>query len=314
MEFYAAILVAACIYGIAALADNISFGYSGQFAIAQGAFFGIGAYTWGIGMAHNIPAALVLLMAVAIAAAVGALLAFIARDLRGDYLMIVTLAFQVIAVRLAFNLPDLTGGASGIFGVPAISFGSFQPSDYFQWLAVLVPLVAITFVLYTLFGASRIGLIFKAIREDSDVARSLGRRVVLYRMLALSASAFGISFAGAIYAGYISFIDPSQFTFIFSVLIISILIVGGIANPVGPLVGVLVLTATPELLRLLPGLPADARARLLQVMYAGALLLFIALRPQGLIPEKPGRWSIVSWRWRRTERARSLVPVNEKNA
>jgi ABC-type branched-subunit amino acid transport system permease subunit len=314
MEFYASILVAACIYGIAALADNISFGYSGQFAIAQGAFFGIGAYTWGIGMAHGLAAPVVLLIAIAIAAVVGAVLAFIARDLRGDYLMIVTLAFQVIAVRLAFNLSDLTGGASGIYGVPAISFGAFQPADYFQWLAVLVPLVAITFLIYMLFGASRVGLILKAIREDSDVARSLGRRVVLYRMLALSVSAIGITFAGAIYAGYISFIDPSQFTFIFSVLIISILIVGGIANPLGPLVGVLVLTATPELLRLLPGLPPDARARLLQVMYAGALLLFIALRPQGLIPEKPGRWSFVSWRWRRAERASSLVPLNERKS
>jgi ABC-type branched-subunit amino acid transport system permease subunit len=293
MEFYASILVAACIYGIAALADNISFGYSGQFAIAQGAFFGIGAYTWGIGMAHGLAAPVVLLIAIAIAAVVGALLAFIARDLRGDYLMIVTLAFQVIAVRLAFNLSDLTGGASGIYGVPAISFGAFQPADYFQWLAVLVPLVAITFLIYMLFGASRVGLILKAIREDSDVARSLGRRVVLYRMLALSVSAIGITFA---------------------VLIISILIVGGIANPLGPLVGVLVLTATPELLRLLPGLPPDARARLLQVMYAGALLLFIALRPQGLIPEKPGRWSFVSWRWRRAERASSLVPLNERKS
>ncbi len=297
MEYTASVIAFALIYAMCAISDNVSVGYTGQFAIAQGAFFGIGAYTYGIGGAHDLSTPVLLLLAVAIAFAAGATLAFVGRALRGDYFMIITLAFQIIAVQVAANL-KVTGGSGGLFGLRPLSVFGYEPKLYTQWVAVLAPITFLVWFFYMLVTSTRLGLVLKAVREDDAAAMSLGRSIVLFKMLALGLGAAGTSFAGAIYAGYITFIDPNQFTFTFSIFIVSILIVGGMANPLGPIVGAAILTGLPEALRLLPSLPADMRARLLQVIYGVALLLIVAFRPQGLVPERPGRWSLASWRWR----------------
>lgn len=303
MEYTASVVAFALIYAISAIAENVSIGYSGQFAIAQGAFFGVGAYTYAIGGNHGLATPILFLLAVAIAFAAGAALAFIGRGLRGDYFMIITLAFQIIAVQVAANL-SWTGGSSGLFGLRPLSVFGYEPRLYTQWVVVLAPITFLVWVVYMLVTSTRFGLILKAIREDDAAAMSLGRSITLYKMLGLGLGAAGTSFAGAIYAGYITFIDPNQFTFTFSIFIVSILIVGGMANPLGPIVGAAVLTGLPEALRLLPSLPDDTRARLLQVIYGVALLLIVAFRPQGLVPERPGRWSLASWRWRLNVRRR----------
>jgi ABC-type branched-subunit amino acid transport system permease subunit len=297
MEYTAGIVAFALIYAICAIADNTSIGYSGQFAIAQGAFFGVGAYTYGIGSQHDLATPLLILLAVSIAFVAGSALAFVGRALRGDYFMIITLAFQIIAVQVASNLA-VTGGSGGLFGLRPLSVFGYSPSVYTQWVLVLAPITFLVWLFYTLVLSTRLGLILKAVREDDAAAMSLGRSVVLYKMIALGLGAAGTSFAGALYASNITFIDPNQFSFTFSVFIVSILIVGGMANPLGPIVGAVVLTGLPEALRLLPSLPDDTRARLLQVIYGLALLLIVAFRPQGLVPERPGRWSLASWRWR----------------
>jgi branched-chain amino acid transport system permease protein len=299
VEYVASIVALGLIYGMVATADNLTVGYSGQFTIAQGAFFGIGAYAYALGTKEGLSILVAMLLGVAAAAAVGAALAFVARDLRGDYFMIVTLAFQIIAVRAAINLRDLTGGTGGVFGIEPFSILGYSPLDFVDWLWVLVPMFAVFWIVYTLIASTRLGLIWKAIREDDLAAMSLGRSIVRYKMAALALSAAGSSIAGGLYAGFILFISPSPFTFAFSIFIISVLIVGGLGNPLGPVLGTALLMALPEALRFLPAIPDDVRARLLQVIYAAALLLFVALRPQGIAPERPGRWSLEARRWRR---------------
>lgn len=297
MEYVLSIVVFALIYGICVIAENVSLGYAGQFAISQGAFFGVGAYTYAIATQHGLQIPVVMVLAVLLGLAGGAALSFIGRNLRGDYFMIVTFAFQIIAVQMAFNFESL-GGATGMFGVKPLSLFGFEPRTYADFVRLLVPIVAAVWLLYTLIGATRLGLIWKAIREDESAVASLGRSTVLYKMLAFGIAAAGTAFAGTLYAGYISYVDPTQFTFAFSILIVSMLIVGGIGSPLGPIFGAAVITALPEALRFVPSLPDDIRARLLQMIYGLALLLVVAFRPQGLVPERPGRWSFASWRWR----------------
>jgi len=297
MEYAASVIAFALIYAICAIADNCALGYSGQFAISQGAFFGVGAYTYGIGTLHGLSQPEAIALAVVIGGGGGAGLSFLGRGLRGDYFMVVTLAFQIIAVGVASNL-SITGGSIGLYGLRSLSVFGFQPRFYTQWVEVLAPITFVVWILYAALTSTRLGLIWKAIREDDAAAMSLGRSTTLYKMLALGLGAAGTSFAGAIYGGYIAFIEPNQFTFTFSIFIVSILIVGGMANPLGPIVGAVLLTGLPEALRQIPSLPVDTRARLLQVIYGAALLAIVAFRPQGIVPERPGRWSVASWRWR----------------
>jgi len=312
MEYTASVIAFALIYAICVMAENLNLGYSGQFTIAQGAIFGIGAYTYALGTNHGLAIPTVMLLAVLIAAAVGAFLAFIGRGLRGDYFLIVTFAFQVIAVQMAHNF-EFLGGGTGLFGVRPLSLFGFEPRGYVDFVQLFVPIVIVVWLFYTLLTATRLGLIWKAIREDDGATLSLGRSTTLYKMLAFAFAAAGTGFAGTLYAGFITFVDPTQFTFAFSILIVSMLIVGGIGNPLGPLFGAAVITGLPEALRFLPHLPDETRARLLQMIYGLALLLVVAFRPQGLVPERPGRWSIASWRWRlRGRRHPALATVEER--
>lgn len=311
MEYFLSILVFALIYAICVIAENISLGYTGQFAISQGAFFGVGAYTYALGTQHDLAIPLTMVLAVLLAVAGGAALAFVGRNLRGDYFMIVTFAFQIIAVQMAFNFAFL-GGATGLFGVKPLALLGFEPRTYRDFVVLLAPIVVAVWLIYMLIGATRLGLIWKGIREDESAVSALGRSTVLYKMLALGISSAGTAFAGTLYAGFITFVDPSQFTFAFSILIVSMLIVGGIASPLGPILGAAVITALPEALRFLPNLPDDTRARLLQMIYGLALLLVVTLRPQGLVPERPGRWSFASWGWRASRRRAPAVAPAEQ--
>ncbi len=311
MEYFLSVLVFALIYGICVIAENISLGYTGQFAISQGAFFGVGAYTYALGTQHDVAIPLTMVIAVLLAFTAGAALAFVGRNLRGDYFMIVTFALQIIAVQMAFNF-DFLGGATGLFGVKPLALLGYEPRSYQDFVMLLAPIVVVVWLIYMLIAATRLGLIWKGIREDETAVSALGRSTVVYKMLALGISSAGTAFAGTLYAGFITFVDPSQFTFTFSILIVSMLIVGGIGNPLGPIFGAVVITALPEALRFLPHLPDDTRARLLQMIYGLALLLVVTFRPKGLVPERPGRWSFASWRWRASRRgSRAPTPAEQ---
>jgi branched-chain amino acid transport system permease protein len=268
-------------------------GYSGQFSAAQGAVFGVGAYVYAFVTEAGSPPLVALLAACGAGAVVGACLSYIGNRLQGDYFMFVTLAFQVVLVDIAQNLVNVTGGVEGKAGLKPMSLGGFTPQTQAEWLFLLVPFAVVIGIVYAIVGASRLGLIWKAIREDEAATASLGRDPTTYRVLALASAGPGTAIAGALYASYISYISPNQFTITFSIFILSVLIVGGLANPLGPFVGIVILTAVPEALRFLPYLSADVKARVLQVMYAVFLLAFLAVRPKGLVPEgvlRGARW------------------------
>jgi branched-chain amino acid transport system permease protein len=215
---------------------------------------------------------------------VGGLLSYIGNRVRGDNFMVATLAFQLVPVDVAGNL-DVTGGEQGLGGVRPVTLGPFIPGKPAEWVLVVAVFAALVGVIAWLLTRSRRALIWKAVREDESATASLGRGPAWAKVSAFMVSAGGLALAGSLYGSYISYVSPSEFTVSFSVFIISAIIVGGMGNPVGPLVGMVVLTALPEALRFVPGLPLDVKARVLQLLYAAFLLAFLALRPQGLLPE-----------------------------
>jgi ABC-type branched-subunit amino acid transport system permease subunit len=283
------LLVLALLYSVLALALNFQLGSANIPNFATGASYGIGAYTsallainFGVSFWLTLPAAAV------VATIFGFLLGFPSMRTRESYLALVTIAFGIVVHQLLNNF-DWTGGPNGLVGIPAPTlFGhSFiQPIEVFglrlpgqanfYYLSAL--LVGVSIVTARRLHDSRVGLAWNALRGDELAARCQGIDVVWYKMLAFGVDAFLAAFAGSVFAFYVSYISPDNFTFIVSVTIMTMVIVGGMDNTLGVIIGAFLLTLLPEKLRVF----SDYR-----LLFVGVVvILFLILRPQGLFPQR----------------------------
>ncbi len=278
------LLILIGIYIILSISLNLAMGFTGLLNLGHVAFYGIGAYTSAL-LALNlgVPFWLGLLVGGLIAALFGLLLAIPTMKLKGDYLAITTLGFAVIIENIFRNWISLTRGPLGLPGIPKPSlFGFTFPN--FSYLILVAFFVFLTYIIIKHITKAPFGRILKAIREDELATSSLGKNVVKYKTQALIISAFFAGIAGSLYAHYITFIDPSSFTILESILIISMVIVGGLASVRGAVVGAIILVLLPEPLRFLP-LPSFAIGALRQMIYAALLVILLIKRPQGILGE-----------------------------
>ena len=283
------IVIVALLYSVLALALNFQLGSANIPNFATGATYGIGAYTSGL-LAVNYGLSLwaTLPVAALVATAFGFLLGIPSMRTRDSYLALVTIAFGIVIHQLLNNF-DWTGGANGLVGIPAPSlFGhSFmQPikvlgftlpaqANFYYLAAALLGLAILS---AKRLHESRIGLAWNAIRADELAARCQGINVAWYKILAFAVDAFLAAFAGTIYAFYVSYISPDNFTFLVSVTIMTMVIVGGMDNTFGVIVGAFLLTLLPEKLRIF----SDYRLLFVSVV----VILFLILRPKGLFPQR----------------------------
>lgn len=284
------LLVISQLYAVLALALNFQLGSANIPNFATGASYGIGAYTSAL-LALNFGVSfwLTLPVAAVVATLFGFLLGFPSMRTKESYLALVTIAFGIVVHQLLNNF-SWTGGPNGLVGIPAPTiFGhSFaQPIEVlgfrlpsqanFYYLAAA--LVGLSILSAKRLHESRVGLAWNALRADPLAARCQGIDVVWYKMLAFGVDAFLAAFAGTIYAFYVSYISPDNFTFLVSVTIMTMVIVGGMDNTLGVILGAFLLTLLPEKLRIF----ADYR-----LLFVGVVvILFLILRPQGLFPQRP---------------------------
>jgi ABC-type branched-subunit amino acid transport system permease subunit len=287
------LLIIAQLYAVLALALNFQLGSANIPNFATGASYGIGAYVSALLAIHFGVSFWLTLPAAALAATLfGFLIGIPSMRTRDTYLALVTIAFGVVVQQLLNNF-NFTGGPNGLVGIPApslfghsfasplIVFGWELPSQAnFYYLAAVLVLVAI--VTARRLHASRIGLAWNALRADEIAARAQGINVAWYKVLAFAVDAFLAAFAGTIYASYISYISPDNFTFLVSVTIMTMVIVGGMDNIFGVIVGAFLLTILPEKLR------AFSDYRLL--FFGVVIILFLMIRPQGLFPQRMRRY------------------------
>ena len=283
------LVIVALLYSVLALALNFQLGSANIPNFATGATYGIGAYTsallainFGWSLWATLPAAAL------VATAFGFLLGIPSMRTRDSYLALVTIAFGIVIHQLLNNF-DWTGGANGLVGIPAPSlFGhSFmQPikvlgftlpaqANFYYLAAALLGLAILS---AKRLHESRIGLAWNAIRADELAARCQGINVAWCKILAFAVDAFLAAFAGTIYAFYVSYISPDNFTFLVSVTIMTMVIVGGMDNTFGVIVGAFMLTLLPEKLRIF----SDYRLLFVSVV----VILFLILRPKGLFPQR----------------------------
>ena len=293
--YYVRVADMVLIYMLLGMGLNMVVGYAGLLDLGFVAFYAIGAYSYAILASGqfdiHLPFGLVLLIGGALAGLAGVLLGIPVLRLRGDYLAIVTLGFGEIIRLFLNNLDRLTNGPQGISRIdqPHIfGFALTTPQDFF-WL--LMPLVAVAFTLAWRLENSILGLGWAAIREDQDAARGIGIDTTVAKLLAFGLSAILGGFAGVIFAGFQRFVDPVSFTFWESLTVVLIVVIGGLGNLVGVLVGAAALIILPELLR------DYSEYRML--LYGLALVIVILLRPRGLIDRRYNpAWLIRRLGWR----------------
>ena len=253
---------------IAGTAGQISFGHAGLLAIG-GYASALLALDLGAPPILSIPAAGL------ITAGLGALLVFPAFRLRGHYIAIATLAIGEIVSLVILNWEGLTGGAMGLTGIPPLSFlGQDIFSNraiYWLCLAIVVSLAA----LQARFLNSHFGRTLRAVREDEIAARSYGIKLDRYKGLAFAFGGFGAGVSGAIAAHLYSYLNNQTFDSQLSLLALTMVILGGMGNVLGAIVGAVALVGLPELFRV------AAEYRIL--IYGVVLLLLIRFRPQGLL-------------------------------
>ncbi|MCL2579624.1 MAG: branched-chain amino acid ABC transporter permease [Oscillospiraceae bacterium] len=238
------------LYVIAVSGLDIVFGYSGQISIGHAAFFAIGAYMSGIlNNELNIPVIFTMFIASVIAAVIGALLAYPASKLVFHFLSLATIAFGEIVYQIIVNSPGgITGNFRGMFASPVSLFGfPFNSNVRFYYFGLIC---CILFLLVKhLIVRSKVGRAFIAIRENSRAADGMGIDVRKYKVMAFSISAFYTAFAGAMFTHFVRYISPETFTIQQSIMFIIMLLFGGTASLLGPVVGVVTVLTLTEVLR-----------------------------------------------------------------
>ncbi|MDY3617883.1 branched-chain amino acid ABC transporter permease [Agathobaculum sp.] len=264
------------IFVILSLSLNLLTGFAGQISLGHIAFYGIGAYTAAI-LSKNFGVNFILCMLAAMVTAglFGFLLGLPTLKLGGYYLAIVTLGFSEIVRLVEINWMELTNGPLGINGIPKPALFGLKLSSPSAYYFICLLLVVLTLVVIRNILNSRIGYALGTVRGDDNAAKFMGVNVFRYKILAFVISAAFAGLAGAFFAQYVTFIDPTSFASDQSTLILIMIIFGGIGSLPGSIIGAVVLTLVPELLRDL------MEYRML--IYGVVLVFMMLVRPEGLL-------------------------------
>ena len=277
-----AVAITFLIFAVVALSQDIILGKSGMFNMGQALFFGIGAYTTAIlNSVYGWPLLATIPLAILIPAFFGVILAGPIVHLRGDYLLVVTIGFNIVFVQVVQNnLGGITGGPNGIFGLDSMSFFGFQlASQISVYYFALAVLLLTLWVMRNLEG-SKPGRALHYLREDQLAAESIGINTRIYKIFAFALGAGIAGLAGTVFATQYAAVSPEAFDFIQSVLFFSIVIVGGSSVP-GVLIGVFVMFVLPEIFR------EFATWRFF--IFGFAMIAAMILRPRGIIPATFGK-------------------------
>lgn len=275
---------------ILGLALNLQWGLCGMVNFGMAGFFALGAYTAAIvALAGAGTLAATLAAALMCAIACGAT-ALISLRLSDEYLAILTLGFGEVIRLVTLSEEWLTGGSLGLPGIPRPMWGLVSEKNYDElFLAILVAVVLVLFVLLEVLIRSPFGRAVRAVREDDVVAATLGKNVVMLRVKAFALGGAIIGVGGAFHAYYLTYIDPSQFSAIITAYTFMAVIAGGRGSNRGLLIGAATIMFLIEGSRFLKDmvqvLDATQLAAIRLILIGLGLILFLIYRPQGFMPE-----------------------------
>ena len=275
------------IYSIVGLGLMLLVGFTGQISLGHAAFLAVGAYTEALLQAKAVPFVVSLPCAAIFAAVLGLVVGLPALRLKGIYLAIATLAFNVIVEEVITRWESLTGGNSGLHLKPIELFGLRLDGDAgFYYLCLALTILCVIALLNLL--RSPTGRAFVAIRDSEISASCMGVNLAKYKTLSFAISAALTGIGGALYAHKVTFISPEQFTLLQSIELVTIVILGGVGSLHGAVLGAGFLIVLPQLIAVAKDyLPGNVAGSGLQSIVFGTVLIgFIVFEPLGLY----GRW------------------------
>ncbi|NLO22084.1 MAG: branched-chain amino acid ABC transporter permease [Syntrophomonadaceae bacterium] len=283
MEYVIHLIILINIYIILTTSTNLLVGVTNLLSLGQAALYGIGAYLSVLAlMVFHWPLIPTLLFSMIITGLLSLLLAWPSLRLKGDYFVLATLGFQLIVFNILYNWVSVTRGPYGIPGIPNPKlFGDVEISGLWAFLALSLVLAVIVIFLFHNLIHSPFGRALRGVRDDELSMQALGKNVTAFKIQAFVISSAFIAISGFLYATYVSYIDPTSFNLDESIFILSALIVGGLGNIRGPIIGALVVILLPEALRFI-GLPDSVAANIRQIIYGLALIVLMRFRPQGI--------------------------------
>jgi branched-chain amino acid transport system permease protein len=272
---YVAALVLAAIYTVITAGLNLFMGYTGQISFGHNAFAAIGGYVSAIlAMRLGWPPVITIALAAAAAALIALVVGYPTLRLRGHYLAMATLALGLMVLEIATQWKSMTQGLFGLSAIPPFGIGPWEltsdASFYYAYWLIAGIAIWVTHRLYH----SRLGFAFRAIAGNEEAAQALGVNIASYKLLAFVISAVFASVGGSMFAHYVTYISPEVFGLYMVILLFTMLFVGGINTTFGPLIGAIVITLFPEMLRRFHG------AR--ELLYGGVLLLILLFAPKGI--------------------------------
>jgi ABC-type branched-subunit amino acid transport system permease subunit len=287
-HFIILMMTTALLLMVAALGLTIQFGYAGIVNFAGSAFLGIGCYTAAVVTKYtSLPSFITLPLGGAMAALIGSILILPVLRTRGHYAALVTIAFGIL-FKVFLEVNDTLGGPQGIQVKPIVLFGwnfndpirigDFTASFYFSYLVLALVLLILSFAFVRRLERSWIGLSMDAIRLDEVASACYGLNIARWKVLAFTLGNFLAGTAGAAYGHVLGFIAPNNFTFADSLVLVSIVLLGGIGNLWGVAVAAAFVVILPEKLQIIQ----EYRFAL----YAGLVILILLFRPQGLLPRQ----------------------------
>jgi len=294
MENYlVAMGVTAGIYALMALGVNLTWGMAGMVNLGLAGFFAVGGYATALLTKAGFAIPFGVAAGALVAALAGAGVALITARLRADYLAIVTLGFSESVRIVASNELWLTNGSDGIAGIAGPWRGALSPSGFnLLFLAIVLGVLGATVLLMQRLAAAPFGRVLRALRDDEDVAAVAGKPVLVFKLKAFAIGAGVLGLAGALYAHYTSYIAPDRFAPLLTINIVLALVVGGVGNNTGAVVGAVILVVLLEGTRfaapLLPFLSAAQIAAMRELLISGLLLVILRVLPGGIIPERIG--------------------------
>jgi branched-chain amino acid transport system permease protein len=287
VEYLYHIIVQVIIYAIIVQSLNMVMGYVGIISMSHAVFCAFGAYSSAIisvKLGGNFMVGV--LVGFILASLVGAALALPSLRVRDEYLIVFTVGFQMVMSEFMMTARGVTEGQGGIPGIPPPKILGISFSTPLEFIPLAFGAAVVCYSIVWRVTHSPFGRVLRAIREEEDAARALGKNTLMFKVIVFSLAGGLASVGGSLTAHYISFVSPFSFSIEVSVFMIAMVVLGGEGSFWGPLVGAGIMVGISEGLRFVPGSSSYIDAAR-EILYGAILMLCMLFRPQGIIPEHP---------------------------
>ena len=285
------------IWAILAVSLNLVIGFTGLLSVGHIAFFGIGAYATAILTSQTaydqlrtdaiptfgLPFFAAMFVSVILAGLAAILVGIVLNRFRDDIFVLVSFGFAIISFNVFLNWRGLTRGAFGIHEIPRPEIAGLTFAGEVAFLLLALFFLALVVLVAWFIVTSSFGRVLTAIREDEQAIEVFGYQATHYKLAVWVISAMMAGLAGALFSTWARFIDPNSFILLESILLVSIVILGGLATIWGSLLGAMAFVLLEEGMRFIPGFPAEYVGQARQVILGILLVLLMLFRPQGLV-------------------------------